>query len=43
MRGKVDLAFMRRETQTTDLIYKFLIKEPFMAVLPTSHRLAVNN
>ncbi len=28
MRGKVDVAFMRREAQTTGLIYKFLVKEP---------------
>ena len=42
MRGKVDVAFMRRETQTIGLTYKFLIKEPFMAVLPASHRLSAN-
>ena len=40
MRGKVDAAFMRRETQTTGILYKFLIKEPIIAVLPTGHRLA---
>jgi LysR family hca operon transcriptional activator len=43
MRGKVDMAFMRRETQTTGLTYKFLIKEPLLLVLPAGHRLAVNN
>src|SRR5271170_5439417 len=42
MRGKVDVAFMRRETPTAGLAYKFLIKEPFMAVLPTGHRLAAH-
>jgi LysR family hca operon transcriptional activator len=42
MRGKMDVAFMRRETQTTGLTYKFLIKEPVIIVLPISHRLAVN-
>ncbi len=40
MRGKVDVAFMRREAQTTGLTYKFLIKEPLLLVLPTGHRLA---
>jgi len=40
MRGKVDVAFMRRETQTTGLAYKLLIKEPLLVVLPASHRLA---
>jgi LysR family hca operon transcriptional activator len=42
MRGKVDVAFMRRETQTTGLTYKFLIKEPVLVVLPASHRLAAS-
>jgi len=42
MRGKMDVAFMRRETQTTGLNYKFLIKEPVIIVLPAGHRLAVN-
>jgi LysR family hca operon transcriptional activator len=42
MRGKVDVAFMRREMQTTGLAYKFLIKEPLLLVLPTGHRLAAN-
>jgi LysR family hca operon transcriptional activator len=40
MRGKVDVAFLRRDTQTTGLAFKFLIKEPLIAVLPTGHRLA---
>jgi len=42
MRGKVDVAFMRRETQTTGLTYKLLIKEPLLVVLPASHRLAAS-
>ncbi len=42
MRGKVDIAFMRRETQTTGLTYKLLMKEPVLVVLPASHRLAMN-
>ena len=40
MRGKVDVAFLRRETQAPGLAFKFLIKEPLAAVLPTGHRLA---
>lgn len=40
MRGKVDVAFMRRETQTTGIAYKLLIREPLLVVLPASHRLA---
>jgi LysR family hca operon transcriptional activator len=40
MRGKVDVAFMRRETQTTGLAYKLLIKEPLLVVCAASHRLA---
>jgi LysR family hca operon transcriptional activator len=42
MRGKVDVAFMRRETQSTGLTYKFLFKEPLLVVLPKSHRLAAS-
>jgi len=40
MRGKVDVAFMRREAQTTGLAYKLVIKEPVLVVLPASHRRA---
>jgi LysR family hca operon transcriptional activator len=40
MQGKVDVALLRRETQTTGLAFKFLIKEPLVAILPTGHRLA---
>jgi LysR family hca operon transcriptional activator len=40
MQGKVDVALLRRETQTTGLSFKFLIKEPLVAILPTGHRLA---
>jgi LysR family transcriptional regulator, hca operon transcriptional activator len=40
MRGKVDVAFLRREAQAPGLAFKFLIKEPLVAVLPASHRLA---
>jgi LysR family hca operon transcriptional activator len=40
MQGKVDVALLRRETQTTGLAFKFLVKEPLVAILPTGHRLA---
>jgi LysR family transcriptional regulator, hca operon transcriptional activator len=40
MRGKLDVAFLRRETQTTGLSFRFLTKEPLIVVLPADHRLA---
>jgi LysR family transcriptional regulator, hca operon transcriptional activator len=40
MRGKVDVAFLRHEAQAPGLAFKFLIREPLVAVLPTGHRLA---
>ena len=40
MRGKVDVAFLRREAQAPGLAFKFLIKEPLVAALPSGHRLA---
>ena len=40
MRGKLDLAFMRRETTTTDLSYKVITQEALVVVLPSDHRLA---
>jgi LysR family hca operon transcriptional activator len=40
MRGKVDVAFLRRETQAPGLAFKMLVKEPLVAALPAGHRLA---
>ena len=40
MRGKVDVAFLRRAAQAPGLAFKPLIKEPLVAVLPAGHRLA---
>jgi LysR family hca operon transcriptional activator len=40
MRGQLDVAFLRHETETAGLAFRFLAKEPLMAVLPASHRLA---
>ena len=38
--GKVDAAFMRAEEDYPDLIYRVLVAEPLIAVLPSDHRLA---
>jgi LysR family hca operon transcriptional activator len=40
MRGKLDLALLRRETQTTGLSFRYLAKEPLIVILPADHRLA---
>jgi LysR family hca operon transcriptional activator len=38
--GKLDAAFLRPEERYPDLVYKILIKEPLIVVLPNDHRLA---
>ena len=41
MRGKVDVGFLlRHETATAGLVFRRLVKEPLVVVLPASHRLA---
>jgi LysR family hca operon transcriptional activator len=40
VRGKLDVAFLRRETQATGLAFKLVTKEPLVVVLPADHRLA---
>jgi LysR family hca operon transcriptional activator len=40
MRGRLDLAFMRREACSADLEFAAVIKEPLVAVLPSDHRFA---
>ena len=40
MRGKVDVAFLRREKDAPGIAFKPLAKEPLVAVLPANHRLA---
>src|SRR5262249_15468495 len=40
MQGKIDVALLRHETHTAGLAFKFLSKEPLIAILPTGHRLA---
>lgn len=39
MRGKLDVAFLRPETQSLGVSFKFLAKEPLIAVMPADHRL----
>ncbi|MBA1142751.1 LysR family transcriptional regulator [Mesorhizobium neociceri] len=43
MRGRLDVAFMRPEAQTPDLVYRLVTKEPLVAVLPDDHRLAARD
>src|SRR5258708_2634533 len=38
--GKLDAAFLRPEEQHPDLVYKVLIREPLVVILPSDHRLA---
>jgi len=40
MLGRLDVAFLRPEAQTVGLAFRFLAKEPLIAVLPADHRLA---
>lgn len=40
MQGEIDVALLRRETRTAGLDFKFLVKEPLVAILPARHRLA---
>jgi LysR family hca operon transcriptional activator len=38
--GKLHAAFLRPEERYPDLVYKVLIKEPLIVILPNDHRLA---
>jgi LysR family hca operon transcriptional activator len=40
MRGKVDVAFLRREKDAPGIVFKPLTSEPLVAILPAGHRLA---
>jgi LysR family transcriptional regulator, hca operon transcriptional activator len=40
MQNRLDVALLRRETQTSGLAFKLLIKEPLVVILPANHRLA---
>jgi LysR family transcriptional regulator, hca operon transcriptional activator len=39
-KGKIDAAFLRRESGMPELAYRVLVKEPLMVILPNTHRLA---
>jgi LysR family hca operon transcriptional activator len=39
-KGKIDAAFLRRESGMPELAYRVLVKEPLMVILPSDHRLA---
>jgi LysR family hca operon transcriptional activator len=39
-KGKIDVAFLRREKGVPGLAFRLLVKEPLIAVLPSDHRLA---
>lgn len=43
LRGKLDLAFMRREAQMPDLDYTVIVKEPLVVAMPSDHRRATQN
>jgi len=40
MRGKLDVAFLRRETRTSGLTFRLLTREQLIVILPADHRLA---
>jgi LysR family hca operon transcriptional activator len=39
-RGKLDMAFLRREANAPDLVFELVVKEPLVVVLPSDHPLA---
>jgi LysR family hca operon transcriptional activator len=39
-KGKIDVAFLRRERGVPELAFRPLVKEPLMVILPGDHRLA---
>ena len=43
MRGMLDAAFMRPEERADELVYRRVITEPFVVMLPSDHRLAAHN
>jgi LysR family hca operon transcriptional activator len=43
MRGRLDAAFMRPEERAEELVYRRVITEPFLVVLPSDHRLAAHD
>jgi LysR family transcriptional regulator, hca operon transcriptional activator len=43
IRGKLDLAFMRREANMPDIAYRLIVSEPLVAVMPSDHPLAAQS
>src|SRR5713226_10287584 len=43
MRGKLDVAFLRPEAKTADLVYRRVTTEPLVIVFPSDHRLAAHD
>jgi LysR family transcriptional regulator, hca operon transcriptional activator len=43
LKGKLDIAFLRIQVKSPELIYKVILSEPFVVILPSDHRLAANN
>jgi LysR family hca operon transcriptional activator len=41
-RGRLDVAFMRRETHAPDLVFRLVRREPVVVVLPDDHHLAAH-
>src|SRR5579864_7777041 len=39
-KGKIDVAFLRKERAMPDLAFRLLVKEPLMVILPSDHHLA---
>jgi LysR family hca operon transcriptional activator len=42
-RGKLDVAFLRPEPGSPDLVFRRVLKEPLVVVLPSDHRLAARD
>jgi LysR family hca operon transcriptional activator len=40
MQGEIDVALLRREVRAPGLDFRFVVKEPLVAILPSRHRLA---
>ena len=43
MRGKIDLAFLRRQLNTPGVVYTLLRNEPLIVLMPAHHRLAARD
>ena len=39
-KGKIDAAFLRKERALPDLVFRLLVREPLMVILPSDHHLA---